>query len=285
MPRLSLQHYEIPDYASHIPNIPRSERPLQKIADLLYALHGIQWFKKKKESGDGLATADGNIGISQDDLSKDVTEGIVNDDIEKRATDKAREVNFGLDQAKPIELQLLAGTLKPTDGGNSDTVSEPETTEPDLDAIKAALKEADEKRGRKFDLTPEQEDDRAKTKAKAEQFKDTFGTVENDDLDKAFPDVFKESKTSKDAREQFANEQEADLKRYVRNLLATEDANGYEPADYTPEEYAGLFESEEGGTDVAHAKNLMANYKPSGDKREPDRLWGRSLSSDELWKD
>lgn len=284
MPRLSLQHYDIPDYASHIPNIPRSERPLQKIADLLYALHGIQWFKKKKEGGDGLATADGNIGLSQDDLSKDTTEGIVNDDLAKRAVDKAREVNFGLDQSKPIELQLLAGTLKPTNGDSSDVASEPEK-DYDLETMKAALKDADEKRGRKFDLTPEQEDDRARTKAKAEQFKDTFGDVGNDDLDKAFPELFKESKVSKDARDKFADEQEADLMRYVRNIARAEDMNGYEPTDFSPEEYAELFEMGEGGSDVEHARKVMEGYHPSGDSREPDRLWGKSMKSSDIWED
>lgn len=260
MPRLSLQHYEIPDYASHIPNMPRSERPLQKIADLLYALHGIQWFKKKQEKEAS------NINDSETEVSPN--SGYDRSHQEER---KGGEVyDPGFDPASETAGEAYAAGK--------------EAAEHNSDDYKRSMEEAFEN-ARKARGLVEKDDPRAQTREKAQEFKDTFGTVENDDLDKAFPELFKESKTSKDDREKFAQEQEEDLKRYVRNLLATEDANGYEPADYTPEEYAGLLESEEGGTDVAHARNLMANYKPSGDKREPDRLWGKSLSSDEIWKD
>ena len=259
MPRLSLQHYEIPDYASHIPNIPRSERPLQKIADLLYALHGIQWFKKKNEKEPS------NTNDSQTEVSP-------NSDYDRSHQEyKGGEVyDPGFDPASATaEEAFNAGR---------------EAAEHNSDDYKKSMEEAFEN-ARKARGLVEKDDPRAQTRAKAQEFKDTFGTVGNDDLDKAFPDVFKESKTSKDAREQFAEEQEDDLKRYVRNLLATEDANGYEPADYTPEEYANLFESEEGGSSVANAKKAMEGYRPSGNSREPDGLWGRSLKSSELWED
>ena len=185
MPRLSLQHYEIPNYAQVIPNKPRSERPIQKIADLLYVLHGIPWLKKKMDSGEGLATAEGNRGYDQTGLQNDVSQGIVKDDLGQRATERARAADFGIDQGKPIELQLL----KPTD--------EPLKRE---DFIKTALDDAFRKRSErqaesepKNDMqTGDEQNTKSPTKEKAEAYKKVFGDP-GDELDIAFPELFKES--------------------------------------------------------------------------------------------
>ena len=213
MPRLTLQHYEIPNYAQVIPNKPRSERPIQKIADLLYVLHGIPWFKKKMKSGDGLATAEGN-------------------------------------QGKPIELQLL----KPTD--------EPLKRE---DFIRTALDDAFKKRSTKQDESEQKNDaqtdteqkPKSPTKVKAEAYKEVFGDP-GDELDLVFGDVFRESPYSPAL--DFRDEQEADLRRYLNNLKATEEMTGYTPADYTDAEMQDLFEREQ-GSEIAHSKDLMKGYR------------------------
>lgn len=106
MPRLTLKQFQMPDYASQVPDVPRSERPLQKIADLLYVLHNVPWFKKKRKGESGIY--DSKSGVTAEDANKAVTDALVNEkDIEDMALDKAREPDFGLDQAMPIELQLM----------------------------------------------------------------------------------------------------------------------------------------------------------------------------------
>lgn len=106
MPRLTLKQFQMPDYASQVPDVPRSERPLQKIADLLYVLHNVPWFKKKQEGESGIS--DPKSGVTAEDANEAVTDALVNGkDIEDVALDKAREPDFGLDQAMPIELQLM----------------------------------------------------------------------------------------------------------------------------------------------------------------------------------
>lgn len=250
MPRLTLQHYEIPNYAQVIPNKPRSERPIQKIADLLYVLHGIPWFKKKMEGGDGLATAEGNRGFDQTELQNDVSHGIANDDLVQRATERARSTDFGIDQGKPIELQLL----KPTD--------EPLKRE---DSIKIALDDAFKKRSIEPDesepkgdvQTGTEQKNKSPTKEKAEAYKEVFGDP-GDELDLVFGDVFRESPVSESLK--FKDEQEADLRRYLNNLKATEKMNGYTPAGYTDVEMQDLFEREQ-GSDIAHSKDLMKSYR------------------------
>ena len=203
MPRLTLQHYDIPKYAQMIPNKPRSERPIQKIADLLYVLHGIPWFKKKMKSGDGL------------------------------------------DQGKPIELQLL----KPTD--------EPLKRE---DLIGTALDDAFKKRSVEKDKGEQESTEQASkspTRKKAESYKETFGDP-GDELDLVFGDVFRESPVSESLK--FREEQEEDLRRYLNNIKATEEMNGYSPADYSDVEMQDLWEREQ-GSDISHAKDLMKDYR------------------------
>ena len=250
MPRLTLQHYDIPNYAQMIPNKPRSERPIQKIADLLYVLHGIPWFKKKMEGGEGLATAEGNQGYDQTELLNDVSQGIVNDDLAQRATERARAADFGIDQGKPIELQLLNPTEEPLKRE---------------DFIKTALDDAFKKRSAKKD-EGEQESTEQKgseqkgkspTKEKAEAYNEVFGDP-GDELDLVFGDVFRESPVSESLN--FREEQEEDLRRYLNNLKATEEMNGYAPADYSDAEMQDLWEREQ-GSDISHAKDLMEGYR------------------------
>lgn len=156
MPRLTLQHYDIPNYAQMIPNKPRSERPIQKIADLLYVLHGIPWFKKKMEGSDGLATADGNQGYDQTELQNDVSQGIVNDDLKQRATERARSADFGLDQSMPIELQLM-GVRKPLgadDSAYEKGGGEGESKGDEKDDFEKALDDAERKRKNTLEQDP-----------------------------------------------------------------------------------------------------------------------------------
>jgi hypothetical protein len=135
----------MPDYASQVPDIPRSERPIQKLADLLYILHNVPWFKKKDNGESGMS--DSKSGVSGDEAGKAVTDSLVNDKpMEDIANEKAREPDFGLDQAMPIELQLM-GIRKPFAVENSTDTSEDEKKEKEKDEFEKAMDEAERKRG------------------------------------------------------------------------------------------------------------------------------------------
>ena len=144
MPRITLKQFQMPDYASQVPNVPRSERPVQKIADLLYVLHGVPWFKKKQEKGES-GVSDSKSGVTADEANEAVTNALVKgDSLEDAALAKAREPDFGLDQAMPIELQLM-GIRKPFAVADA-TEKGGEEKESDDDDFEKALLEAERKR-------------------------------------------------------------------------------------------------------------------------------------------
>lgn len=143
MPRLTLRQFQMPDYASQVPDIPRSERPIQKLADLLYILHNVPWFKKKDDRESGMY--DSKSGVTGDEAGKAVTDSLVNDrPMEDIANEKARKPDFGLDQAMPIELQLM-GLRKPF--GVENSTDEDEKKEEEKDEFEKAMDEAERKRG------------------------------------------------------------------------------------------------------------------------------------------
>ena len=144
MPRITLKQFQMPDYASQVPNVPRSERPVQKIADLLYVLHGVPWFKKKQERGES-GVSDSKSGVTADEANEAVTNALVKgDSLEDAALNKAREPDFGLDQAMPIELQLM-GIRKPFAVADV-TEKGGEEKKDDEDDFEKALLEAERKR-------------------------------------------------------------------------------------------------------------------------------------------
>jgi hypothetical protein len=145
MPRITLKQFQMPDYASQVPNVPRSERPVQKIADLLYVLHGVPWFKKKQERGES-GVSDSKSGVSADEANEAVTDALVKgDSLEDAALAKARKPDFGLDQAMPIELQLM-GIRKPFAVANATETNDGKEKKDDEDDFEKALLEAERKR-------------------------------------------------------------------------------------------------------------------------------------------
>lgn len=145
MPRITLKQFQMPDYASQVPNVPRSERPVQKIADLLYILHGVPWFKKKQERGES-GVSDSKSGVTADEANEVVTNALVKgDSLEDAALNKAREPDFGLDQAMPIELQLM-GIRKPFAVSNATETDDGKEKKDDEDDFEKALLEAERKR-------------------------------------------------------------------------------------------------------------------------------------------
>lgn len=145
MPRITLKQFQMPDYASQVPNVPRSERPVQKIADLLYVLHGVPWFKKKQERGES-GVSDSKSGVTADEANEAVTDALVRgDSLEDAALNKAREPDFGLDQAMPIELQLM-GIRKPFAVSDATEKGSEEKKDDDGDDFEKALLEAERKR-------------------------------------------------------------------------------------------------------------------------------------------
>jgi len=145
MPRITLKQFQMPDYASQVPNVPRSERPVQKIADLLYVLHGVPWFKKKQERGES-GVSDSKSGVSADEANEVVTDALVKgDSLEDAALAKAREPDFGIDQAIPIELQLM-GIRKPFAVANATETDDSKEKKDDEDDFEKALLEAERKR-------------------------------------------------------------------------------------------------------------------------------------------
>lgn len=145
MPRITLKQFQMPDYASQVPNVPRSERPVQKIADLLYILHGVPWFKKKQERGES-GVSDTKSGVTADEANEAVTNALVRgDSLEDAALNKAREPDFGLDQAMPIELQLM-GIHKPFVVSDATETDDGKEKKDDEDNFEKALLEAERKR-------------------------------------------------------------------------------------------------------------------------------------------
>lgn len=145
MPRITLKQFQMPDYASQVPNVPRSERPVQKIADLLYVLHGVPWFKKKQERGES-GVSDSKSGVTADEANEAVTNALVKgDSLEDAALAKAREPDFGLDQAMPIELQLM-GIRKPFAVADATEKGGEDKKDDDGDDFEKALLEAERKR-------------------------------------------------------------------------------------------------------------------------------------------
>jgi hypothetical protein len=146
MPRITLKQFQMPDYASQVPNVPRSERPVQKIADLLYVLHGVPWFKKKQGRGGESGMSDSKSGVSADEANEAVTDALVKgDSLEDAALAKARKPDFGLDQAMPIELQLM-GIRKPFEVANATYIDDGKEKKDDEDDFEKALLEAERKR-------------------------------------------------------------------------------------------------------------------------------------------
>lgn len=154
MPRLTLKQFQMPDYASQVPDVPRSERPLQKIADLLYVLHNVPWFKKKREGESGIS--DSKSGVTAEDANEGVTDALVNGKgIEDVALDQAREPDFGLDQAMPIELQLM-GIRKPFGLDDSAHMKDEDgdKTDDEKDDFEKALDDAERKRKSTLERDP-----------------------------------------------------------------------------------------------------------------------------------
>jgi hypothetical protein len=147
MPRITLKQFQMPDYASQVPNVPRSERPVQKIADLLYILHGVPWFKKKQEKKGESGVSDSKSGVTADEANEAVTNALVKgDSLEDAALNKARKADFGLDQAMPIELQLM-GIRKPFAVSDAIEKDSEEKKDDDTDDdFEKALLEAERKR-------------------------------------------------------------------------------------------------------------------------------------------